>query len=492
MAQANTEERLVRGELRLASMSLPLDRAHPEALVRWGEGLPRGFWVREGRWFAHAGAAATLEVVDPEEGPHRFRKVWDEARRLLASSWLDPESEVTPPPNRLFGGFSFRDDHRAEAGWEGFPLAHFVLPEIELVGGEDGGILTLRTLLPAADEPGRSLAEARARLRVVRDELRSSLEQGSGGEPWVPATRSDINRSRWARAVERALAEIDMGEMSKVVLARAQTLVVEGRLDPVDVALNLWRQNLGAHAFLFEPVPGRVLLGAAPETVSTVQDRVFRATAVAGSIARGNTNKERDMLARALLDSEKDRREHRLCVEDMVMRLRDHADHVEAQAEPHVLTLSSIQHLETHIQAELRPGETALTVLESLHPTPAVCGLPRDRALAFLREEESFPRGWYAGPVGWFDGEGNGVFVPALRSAVGGRGEWKLFAGSGIVAGSKASREWDETRIKFQPVLKALAKAGTHRSDDGNGSKGGAGAGNGDELGGARDGASTS
>ena len=82
-----------------------------------------------------------------------------------------------------------------------------------------------------------------------------------------------------------------------------------------------------------------------------------------------------------------------------------------------------------------------------------------DDLVALLLSEEAFPRGWYAGPVGWFDGKGNGVFVPALRSAVGVGGEWRLFAGAGIVAGSDPGKEWNEGRIKLQPVLRALAGA---------------------------------
>jgi len=67
--------------------------------------------------------------------------------------------------------------------------------------------------------------------------------------------------------------------------------------------------------------------------------------------------------------------------------------------------------------------------------------------------------------VGWFDGEGNGVFVPALRSAVGMGSEWRLFAGAGIVAGSNPRQEWDETRIKFLPVLRALSQARAGRAE---------------------------
>jgi menaquinone-specific isochorismate synthase len=270
----------------------------------------------------------------------------------------------------------------------------------------------------------------------------------------------------WASAVSRALAEVSSGALSKVVLARVQTASFEGVMDPVDVVLNLWRENPGSHVFLFEPFPGQILLGAAPETVATVQGGEFHATAVAGSIARGNTPEEQKVLERELLKSEKDRREHRVCVEDMVHRLTEISQDIQAQSEPHVLTLSAIQHLETAITAQLQPDENILSAVEALHPTPAVCGFPRDRALEFLGAEEPFQRGWYAGPVGWFDSDGNGVFVPALRSAVGRGKEWRLFAGAGIVAGSDPSREWAETRIKFQPVLKALSGARAEPSSE--------------------------
>ena len=80
--------------------------------------------------------------------------------------------------------------------------------------------------------------------------------------------------------------------------------------------------------------------------------------------------------------------------------------------------------------------------------------------MRFLEREESFERGWYAGPVGWFDGEGNGVFAPALRTGVSTGSGWRLFAGAGIVEGSVPSLEWDETAIKFEPMLDALRGAG--------------------------------
>jgi len=465
MDNRDTATASVVGERRVAAVSASVTDVSPEVLLGLEPRGPRGFWAREGRWFAHLGAAATVDVTDPSGVDDRFQSVWDRARKLFSCSWRDPESEIQPPSPRLFGGFAFRSGHKEDGAWEGFPSARFILPEVELVGGEGQGVLTCRSFLGMEEDPERCRERLRGRLEQVKNALESPRPALPQGEMWVPATRIETAQEDWNEAVDRALSAMEAGRVSKVVLARVQTVSAEGGLEPVDVAMNLWRNNPGSHVFLFEPMEGHVLLGAAPETVATVSDGEFRATAVAGSVARGDTDAEQQALARDLLKSSKDRREHDMCVRDMVERLETVSEQVEAEDAPHVLTLSTIQHLETVIRAHLRPGQTVLSVLRALHPTPAVCGLPRDLALEFLRKEERFSRGWYAGPVGWFDGDGNGVFVPALRSAVGMGTEWRLFAGAGIVAGSDPRKEWDETRIKFQPILRALSQAPAGRSD---------------------------
>lgn len=466
MAKAKAAEKPKGIEQRLVSVSLPIEDVEPAALLRLGAGGPRGFWAREGRWFAHIGRAASVEVTSASDDSHRFTEVWAKARTLFSCSWKDPQSEVNPPSPRLFGGFSFRNDHIAEGAWEKFPAAHFILPEIELMGGEEDGVLTLRRLhVPSAD-PARCRQDLRDELESVSHRLKGTPLESMSTDVCIPATRSETEVQAWDTTIRRALSEMSAGNLSKVVLARVQTASFEGIMDPVEVVLNLWRENPGSHVFLFEPSPGHILLGAAPETVATVQGGAFYATAVAGSVARGSSPEEQEALADQLLGSEKDRREHQVCVEDMVVRLDAVAKNIQAQPEPHVLTLSGIQHLETAISANLKPNQTVLSTVKALHPTPAVCGFPRDRALDLLQTAESFQRGWYAGPVGWFDNDGNGVFVPALRSAVGQGREWRLFAGAGIVAGSDPSREWAETRIKFQPVLKALSGARVEPSSD--------------------------
>lgn len=362
---------------------------------------------------------------------------------------------------RFYGGFSFRDDHRPEKQWEAFPAALFHLPALEF-DGEGDGPARLRVRVPC-DDSGRE--EARERAETRASALVSLLTSDAPPEPSrsrVSAVLRAGDREPWLAAVDRTLEAIREGSLSKAVLARTLDVKLGGRLDTVEVLLALWQQHADTHAFLFEPRPGCWLLGAAPEALATLRDGRVTATAVAGSVRRGSHPDEDRALARSLLSSRKDRAEHRVVVEDMVARLESLTRHVRAEDEPHVLTLARIQHLETHVEAEARAEYPVLSLVEALHPTPAVCGVPRDAALAFLHDAEPFHRGWYAGPVGWFDTEGEGHFVPALRTGVGSGNRWRLFAGAGIVEGSDPASEWEETAIKFVPVLRALAASGAH------------------------------
>jgi menaquinone-specific isochorismate synthase len=401
---------------------------------------------------------------EAERPADRFEEVAQAARGIALASLL-PAGAARAPRVRFYGGFAFRHDHRAEGVWGDFPTSLFHLPAFELEGDGSGDAwLRARTLVDVGDGMDPSdVRDAFSRLRRAAEGLRAELATRSDltapkGTVRGRATMTD--RASWEAAVAASLHAIREGSISKAVLARTLDVELEEPLDPVQVVERLWEVNRGSHVFLFEPTVGSVILGAAPETVATLRDGVFHATAVAGSIRRGNTPREQAELAARLLASDKDRAEQRIALDDMVARLDTVAQQIRTDPQPHVLTLARIQHLETEIRASVPAEIGVLDLLRLLHPTPAVCGLPRDDAMGFLAEEEPFERGWYAGPVGWFDAEGNGVFAPALRTGVSTGSGWRLFAGAGIVEGSVPALEWEETGIKFEPMLEALRTSG--------------------------------
>ena len=129
---------------------------------------------------------------------------------------------------------------------------------------------------------------------------------------------------------------------------------------------------------------------------------------------------------------------------------------LEHAAKPQLRRLANVQHLDTPVRAVLPEAVRLLEVLAALHPTPAVGGSPRAAAVARIRELEGFPRGLYAGALGWLNARGGGEFFVGIRSALVDGANVRVYAGAGIVAGSAPEKEFAETELKFKAMLDAV------------------------------------
>jgi len=173
--------------------------------------------------------------------------------------------------------------------------------------------------------------------------------------------------------------------------------------------------------------------------------------ALAGSVGRGGTPEADAELAQSLVESSKIQHEQGLVVDAICEQLAPLGE--VREGEQRVRKLDNIQHLQTPISATLDADAHVLDIVAALHPTPAVGGLPPDVAADTIREVETFERGWYAAPVGWFDAAGDGEFLVGIRSGVAGGQQATLFAGNGIVRDSNPQEEWDEIQLKYRPLL---------------------------------------
>jgi menaquinone-specific isochorismate synthase len=161
-------------------------------------------------------------------------------------------------------------------------------------------------------------------------------------------------------------------------------------------------------------------------------------------------------LAGALLRNDKELAEHACVLDSILRRLKPLGLELHHPDKPAVRRLANVQHLHTPVEAAVAPGVRTLDVLASLHPTPAVGGSPREAALVRIRELESFPRGLYAGALGWINASGEGEFFVGLRSALIDGPIARLYAGAGIMAGSNPAREKAETELKFNAMQASL------------------------------------
>ncbi|MFB6268915.1 MAG: isochorismate synthase MenF [Halobacterium sp.] len=397
----------------------------------------------DGLELSGTGAAASVTA----SGGDRFDDVREWADELFDGRDHDGPAVARP---RLLGGFAFHDDHEQGGTWAGFPAAQFVLPAVQLSSAGDETWLTVTRAGVDVDPADVESALAGARERV------ESLPamQPTGQRPGVTATTPTTDEETWCAQVERVVERIRAGDLRKVVLANALRADLAGDVDARDLLERLRQSYPSCFRFLVEPTGDAAFLGATPERLVTLTDGSVETTALAGSVGRGDTPEEDADLAAHLRDSEKIRHEQRLVTDAIVEQLEAFGD--VSVGDRGVRKLSNIQHLNTPITADVDGDTHVLDVAEALHPTPAVGGLPPDAALDVIRETESFDRGWYAAPVGWFDGDGEGTFAVSLRSAVARDRTVTMFAGNGIVADSDPREEYEEVQLKYRPVLDEL------------------------------------
>jgi len=257
-------------------------------------------------------------------------------------------------------------------------------------------------------------------------------------------------------AVQEAVRRIHAGELRKVVLARTIQVAGDRTFDARRLAHRL--RAVDPHAFSFiAPAEGGVLVGASPELLIARQGTEVRANPLAGSAPRSGDKDEDRASAQALVASAKNREEHAIVVEAIAAALQPLCATLTWDPEPVLLETANVWHLSTRFRGRLvDPAPSSLDLALALHPTPAVAGTPTDAALAAIQQLEASPRGSYAGPVGWVDADGNGVWAIALRCALLSADRATLYAGAGIVGASDPAEEIDETNRKFSAFLDAL------------------------------------
>lgn len=263
----------------------------------------------------------------------------------------------------------------------------------------------------------------------------------------------------YADGVAEAVRQIRGCALSKVVLARALDLTADHAIDVPQLLERLARHNALGYTFAVNLMGAQqgTLVGASPELLLSRRGTQVRSNPLAGSAARVKNQAEDLRRRQALLASAKDLHEHEVVARAVADGLRPHCSMLDAPDGPSLIHTEAMWHLSSDIRGELsHPPASSLLLAASLHPTPAVCGFPGDKAFDLIRQLEPFDRGFYTGMVGWCDAQGNGEWVITLRCAKVQGSSVRLFAGAGVVAESEPESELAETAAKFRTMLNAL------------------------------------
>jgi menaquinone-specific isochorismate synthase len=441
-------------ESRLISLATPCHEVTLSAFLSHAKGGPRFYWESSRDALAYAGAGVAVELSG--WGASRFDRIADQARALFDGAVLRQIDSPLARP-RLFGGFAFQPDYVPDQIWADFPPAQFVLPHFQLVRSGREAWLTINAQVEPGDDIDRLIPDLAAALDARRVAIETDVAARA-----EPAALDHValltGPDDWWPAVDALTAQMRAGWLDKVVLARAIEARFVGQPDLDHALAYLAGRYPGTYRFLYEPRAGHAFYGATPELLLRVEGQSLHTMALAGSAPRGLTPADDARFGEALLGSAKDRHEHNIVVDALQDALKRWSSRVDTGG-TELLKFSNIQHLYTPVQATLKQAYGVLPLLAALHPTPALGGQPRAAALKAIAEVEPVTRGWYAAPIGYLDATLDGAFAVAIRSAVvDPRRAW-LYAGCGLVAQSVAQNEWDETALKFKPMLESLGIA---------------------------------
>ena len=439
---------------KVASISLGVKHIDPLAVLQSIYETDEWHFYMEHPVGEEAIAGAEAILCGTYSGSDRFGKVRRFAGDVLNHTIAIGELENAFSGPHFFCGFTFFEDKENISFFE--PATVF-LPRWQ-VTRKEGAYSAVANILVQPDSELGALAE---RVWVAHEKFSSfQYEKIEAIPPANPAIRFRFEEvggeGCFESAVETALSRISEGKYDKIVLARSVELEMKEFFKPLESLNGLRKAFPGCHSFSIANGEGQSFIGASPERLLRSDGGFLKTDALAGSAPRGETAGEDARMARWLLESEKNHREHRVVVDSIVRRLKASCISPEVSERPQLFQLSHVQHLRSPITATLPPEMHFLDIAAILHPTPAVGGAPREAAIPDIRAIENFERGLYAGTVGWFDYRGHGEMIVAIRSALIDGKRARVYAGNGIVEGSDPREEKKEADLKMQALLISL------------------------------------
>lgn len=443
-----------RKHFQIASISLAVKHISPLAVLQsiYEPDALHFYMERATDDEAIAGAEAVVEARF--SGPGRFAEVQDFVDEMLDNTIAVGDLDSLFAGPHFFTAFTFDD---AVGENNPFAPATIFLPRWQVSRSRGGYGAVANVRVDADADIDYLVAKIWGAYQKFSsfDYLAAFSETGPSAMPKV-IERAELSSKNYSQAVVEALSEIGAGAYEKIVLARGIRLTADAEWQPLDTLNRLREQFSGCFTFSFGGGQGCSFIGASPERLLRIRGGRLLTEAIAGSAPRGLTAREDAKLARDLLESKKDLREH-ICVRDSILR-RLHSIAVDAGADatPGLLQLANVQHLRTGIEAEIGDRISLLSVLQEMHPTPAVGGTPRGKAVPRIRDLEQIDRGLYSGAVGWLNHMNEGEMVVCLRSALIRGNVAQLYAGAGIVEGSVPETETAETELKLSALLQAL------------------------------------
>jgi menaquinone-specific isochorismate synthase len=366
-----------------------------------------------------------------------------EIEKSFFSNWKEKGIEDAP---LVVGGIKFAHDQTGEI-WQEFSDSDWFIPELLFFRKKKSVFIIYNFILANKEEDLKKYSDLINTLQKIDSQQR------------FPKTSRKISNfihnnayENWQVIIKEALDRISKGMLSKVVLSREVKIQLDNKPIFEDLLFELSVSYPKCYIFMYKRGES-VFFGASPEKLAKVANGMVEVDALAGSAPRGEDGVKDVEMEHFLLTSEKNLFEQRAVVNFIHNLLSKISNKIIFDDKPIIRKLPNIQHLWTIIKAELKENVKMFDVLMTLHPTPAICGDPWKIAMYFILDMEVHDRGLYSGNIGWFNFNGYGEFTVAIRSALSKDLCLYAYAGCGIVQGSEARAEFEESEIKLKPIL---------------------------------------
>lgn len=443
----------------IVSFSQPLNKIDPLAAFRalLQDNRRHFYWEcpKMGEAVLGCGAVKSLDInasqdILDRDRFIRVRHFMQDCLRQITHSQQSLKSVANP---YFFCSFTFFPTS-ANSDYP-FPIATVFLPQFQVIRKQNRCFFVANLIVNKTLNLQLATQEISQTLQKIHQSHLNFLPASLSSKNYFHPREKERNEHNFKVAVRSALQAIQSHQLSKIVLAHPLDLISPTPFKIVESLYNLRQNYPNCYLFAIANDRGHHFIGASPERSIGLHDGQLITDALAGSAPRGQTQREDSVLARKLLNSDKDRREHQ-AVSEFIIRRFEELNLQACRSPLQVLQLDNIQHLHTQIAACVPQTLHPLDIVAALHPTPAVAGVPTQAACDRIRRCEGFDRALYAAPLGWIDACGNSEFIVGIRSAAIAGDRARLYAGAGIVAGSSPEGELAEVRLKLQAMRQAL------------------------------------
>ncbi|GAB1446841.1 chorismate-binding protein [Flammeovirgaceae bacterium] len=262
-------------------------------------------------------------------------------------------------------------------------------------------------------------------------------------------------QSDFTSLVKNAIQQVEFGNFEKLVPSRCKQIELSATFNLLDTFNTLCEKYPNAFVSLVSAPEVGTWIGASPELLVSVNEQMrFKTVAVAGTqVLHPQTN------LKHLAWTQKEIEEQALVSRYIIncfkkIRLREYVE-----LGPKTWQAGNLVHLKTEFEVDMTATnfpQLGSTMLKLLHPTSAVCGMPREESIAFLKANESFDRSFYSGYLGPINYENETSLFVNLRCMQWSNNKAVLYAGAGVTLDSIPEKEWEETELKMNTLLDVI------------------------------------